>query len=558
MTRVWTVASQLRVQRRRLAGVVATVLAVVLAGLGVLLFRVDPTVNRTQQSTRQVAQLVEGMLDEETGVRGYLLTDDETFLAPYNAGVTSVAAARTALQDVAGTSRRLTTALAQTWAAVGEWQDSYAQPAIAAPADNAAEDARGKQLFDLFRTSATALSTATQAAAARAELEQRWLLVGGFLYSLIAAAALMVTVGAQARRLDYLIGRPIAELDAAVGAMRGQTEVASPSENPPEELRRVWASLAELNAELATERDARKSRDAQLAASARRAGELLELTQDFAGSLDAGEIRQHLEISAATLTSGGAVLIDVDATTHRPALGVKASPAVVEAAKRRTPVFRNSRGTHVLAVPLIIVDQDCSAVLQLDLDTDDIDPDLVTAVSTLCSHAATALTAAELHEQIATTSRLDSLTGLPNRRTFDADIAEAVGPSTIGEGASLLMVDVDHFKKINDSHGHQAGDEVLRLVAIALSQAARPTDTVYRYGGEEFAVLLPATHMLGAAACGRRLREHVAHELLHHGVTVSIGVADFRPNDSAQTLIARTDRALYEAKSAGRNRVATA
>jgi diguanylate cyclase (GGDEF)-like protein len=472
--------------------------------------------------------------------------------------VASVVSVRSDLAGAGGFSHQVKTALAQTWAAVDEWQDSYAQPAVAAPADNEAEDARGKQLFDSFRREAASLGAATQASATGAEAQQRWFLIAGLAYAVLTAVLLMITVGVQGRRLDRWIGRPIAELDAAVGAMRGRTAVPEPSEDAPEELRRVWSNLAELNAELVTERDARKSRDSQLAATARRSAELLELTQDFAGSLDATDIRQHLEVSAARLTFGGALLVDIDPVTHRVTQNLKTSAAVVEAAKRRTPVFRNSRGTHVLAVPLIIVDQDCSAVLQLDLDTDDIDPDLVTAISTLCSHAATALTAAMLHEQIASAGRLDALTGLANRRTFDADIAESIAHYAGGEGTALLMVDVDHFKRINDSLGHQAGDEVLRLVAAALTEAARPTDTVYRYGGEEFAVLLPATHMLGAAACARRLREHVAHALQGHHVTVSIGAAGLLPRDTAHSLIARTDRALYEAKSAGRNRVATA
>jgi diguanylate cyclase (GGDEF)-like protein len=557
MRQVWTVASQLRLQRRFLARGVAAGLVALFIGLSFLLVRVVPTVTRTENSSRLVAQMYEGMLDEETGVRGYLLTDDQAFLQPYNAGVKSVAQAREQLAELGGNSKNLRSAVVANWSAVDAWQDGYAEPAIAAPADSAAQDARGKVLFDTFRTAEATLSAEVQHSVSDALTSERLCLFAGFGYALLMAVALLATVAVQGRRLDRWIGKPIADLDAAVGAMRDRAEIVEPPMDAPDELRRVWSNLAELNAELVTERDARKSRDAQLAARARRAAELLELTQDFAGSLDADDIRQHLEISAARLTAGGALLIDIDPVTRRPRPGVDASPGVFEAAKRRTPIFRNGRGTHILAVPLIIVDQDCLAVLQLDLDTDDIDPDVVTAVSTLCSHAATALTAARLHEQIAAASRLDSLTGLPNRRTFDADIAATVTRFAEGEVASLLMVDVDHFKQINDTYGHQAGDEVLRLVAVALGQAARPTDTVYRYGGEEFAVLLPGAHLIGAAACGRRLREHVADQLLVHNVTVSIGVADLHPHDTVHTLIARTDLALYQAKSAGRNRVAT-
>lgn len=561
MAHAGSVASQLRLQRRRLGRGVAAGLVLLALGLSVMVVRVNPAVSRTEQASRLVAQMFEGMLDEESGVRGYLLTSDETFLAPYDNGLQLVVQARSELPAVVASSHRLRLRLAVTLDAVDDWQNRYAIPAVKTVASALTDDV-GKQLFDTFRFAENELSDAVQAAAVSAASQQRWWLLGGYVFAVLAAVALLTTIAFQGRRLDRWIGKPIADLDAAVGAMRGAAASARPLLPPPAgapvEVQRVWSNLSALNEDLAIERDARKDRDAQLATSARRAAELLELTQDFAGSLDAADIRDHLEVSAGRLTGGIAKLIDIDALTHRPRRAEKASGAVAEAAIRRSPVFRNGTGAHVLAVPLIIVDQECSAVLQLHLSTDDIDPELVTAVSTLCSHAATALTAARLHQQIAESSRLDALTGLPNRRTFDTDIEEAAARALDSGGISLLMVDVDHFKRINDTFGHQMGDEVLRLVAAALSQAARPGDTVYRYGGEEFAVLLPGTHMLGAAACARRLRAHVAQQLLAHNVTVSIGVADLHDQETAHTLIARTDQALYQAKSGGRNRVATA
>jgi diguanylate cyclase (GGDEF)-like protein len=560
MTHAGTVASQLRLQRRRLGRGVAVGLVLLAVGLSVMVVRVDPAVGRTEQASRLVAQMFEGMLDEESGVRGYLLTSDETFLSRYNNGLQLVAEARAQLPAVVA-SHGLRLRLAVTLDAVDDWQNRYAVPAVST-VTIALTAQVGDQLFDTFRLAEGQLSDGVQSAASAAASQQRLCLLGGFAFVVLAAIGLLTTVAYQGRRLDRWIGKPIADLDAAVGAMRG-TQMSSrpmvaPTGDGPAEVQRVWSTLSALNVDLAIECDARKDRDAQLATSARRAAELLELTQDFAGSLDAADIRDHLELSAGRLTNGTAKLIDVDASTHQPRRAVKASGAVAEAAVRRSPVFRNGTGAHVLAVPLIIVDQECSAVLQVHLSTDDIDPELVTAVSTLCSHAATALTAARLHQQIAESSRLDALTGLPNRQTFDTDIDEAAGRPFDAEGISLLMVDVDHFKRINDTFGHQTGDDVLRLVAAALAQAARPGDTVYRYGGEEFAVLLPGTHMLGAAACARRLRAHVAQQLLAHNVTVSIGVADLHAQETAHTLIARTDQALYQAKTGGRNRVATA
>jgi len=128
---------------------------------------------------------------------------------------------------------------------------------------------------------------------------------------------------------------------------------------------------------------------------------------------------------------------------------------------------------------------------------------------------------------------------------------------------ALLMVDLDHFKDINDTHGHLVGDEALREVARLLQGAVRTVDLVGRYGGEEFVIVLPETNPEGAVAFAERLREKVAHhdfasEILPSlKITVSIGVAAFpAPTiDSVDDLFARSDEALYRAKAAGRNLV---
>ena len=166
-------------------------------------------------------------------------------------------------------------------------------------------------------------------------------------------------------------------------------------------------------------------------------------------------------------------------------------------------------------------------------------------------------------------SATDGLTGLANRRSFDEAIEQEWQRSRRHrETLALLMVDIDHFKKHNDNHGHQAGDECLRLVARTLASTARRAgDLPARYGGEEFAVLLPASSIEGASALAERIRVAVEQLRLPYleasagrHVSVSIGVAACVPDQTATSsvLVAAADEALYQAKAVGRNQVIVA
>ena len=158
----------------------------------------------------------------------------------------------------------------------------------------------------------------------------------------------------------------------------------------------------------------------------------------------------------------------------------------------------------------------------------------------------------------------DPLTGLHNRRymtsQLDALVARAVRD---GRPVSALLLDIDHFKKINDSFGHDAGDEVLREFAVRLASNVRAVDLPCRFGGEEFVVVMPETALGDAERIAERIRMHVSgapfrvsggKEVL--SVTISIGVAaTFGAADTPDHLLKRADEALYEAKASGRNRV---
>ncbi len=155
-------------------------------------------------------------------------------------------------------------------------------------------------------------------------------------------------------------------------------------------------------------------------------------------------------------------------------------------------------------------------------------------------------------------ARTDELTRLPNRRALDEAIAVSfAGAERNGRPFAIVMADVDRFKAMNDTFGHAAGDAILASFAERLRDALRVPDHAYRYGGEEFCLVLPDTDAAGAHAVAERARVRVElpADTTMHALTASFGVAAWRPGDAIDSLFGRADRALYRAKKSGRNRV---
>jgi diguanylate cyclase len=161
-------------------------------------------------------------------------------------------------------------------------------------------------------------------------------------------------------------------------------------------------------------------------------------------------------------------------------------------------------------------------------------------------------------------SLTDPLTNIPNRKAFDDAVHSATAAvAKDGEAVTLLLCDIDHFKKFNDTWGHQTGDQVLRLVAACLSENVKGRDTAARYGGEEFAVVLRGVGLDAATHIANQIRTTVeAKKLVKKStgdilgtITISIGVAQFAPGESGETVIRRADACLYGAKHSGRNLV---
>jgi diguanylate cyclase (GGDEF)-like protein len=169
----------------------------------------------------------------------------------------------------------------------------------------------------------------------------------------------------------------------------------------------------------------------------------------------------------------------------------------------------------------------------------------------------------EVEQRLRDLATHDALTGVFNRRHFfEAADATLTVADRHGKGACLAMLDIDHFKRVNDEHGHLVGDEVLRRVTRASRDAIRGSDVLARYGGEELVLLLPEADIDVAHRIVERIRTAVADEKIDTengtvSVTLSAGVAAREPGELLEKLIRRADTALYAAKNAGRNRVAS-
>ncbi|HVJ06386.1 MAG TPA: diguanylate cyclase [Candidatus Saccharimonadales bacterium] len=187
----------------------------------------------------------------------------------------------------------------------------------------------------------------------------------------------------------------------------------------------------------------------------------------------------------------------------------------------------------------------------------------IQALESVADILATASQNARYVEGVRQLAYRDGLTGVFNRRYFETRLIEEVTRAArYGGGVSVLMIDLDHFKRINDEFGHLLGDDVLRTISEIFIRQLRKIDIVCRYGGEEFAVVLPATQGVSAVTVADKLRRAVANAKLPgvpYPVTISIGVAEFPGNGiDRDDIVGAADASLYEAKAAGRNRVCLA
>jgi diguanylate cyclase (GGDEF)-like protein len=223
--------------------------------------------------------------------------------------------------------------------------------------------------------------------------------------------------------------------------------------------------------------------------------------------------------------------------------------------------FRTAHSGSICVLPLVYEKDLLGVLVFLSRDTGALNPLQFEYLKVLGNQAVSALENVKLYAEIERMAVTDGLTGLHNHRHFQEKLTEEFGRlGRFSAPLSLLLVDIDFFKKVNDTCGHPAGDEILRRVAGMLKETVRSVDIAARYGGEEFAAILPGTDYEGARKIAERLRASVMEKTFPFEgrdlkVTVSIGAATC-PSDAAtkEDLIEKADRALYHAKRNGRNR----
>lgn len=316
-----------------------------------------------------------------------------------------------------------------------------------------------------------------------------------------------------------------------------------------------------------------------------RLGELLDVARKVSSEMSFDAAAQRLMEGARSLvTAEFAVVFQVDGDKiatiacqgiepSRPfRVGSGVVGGVVETANpgraviQDDPSFGTRNGwTSLLAAPMVIDGRVVGALAVGSTFGVPFTDEDEFALKLFALAASPSLQNARQHEETADLVNSDPLTGLANRRRLDGDLRHGI-PKLVAQGypIAFAMVDVDHFKNFNDTYGHPAGDALLQQVASAIAGAVRNEDVVYRYGGEEFSVLLPGASPSEAMRVAERVRWAVQNTPMHDDqgrpvppITVSVGVSH-RIDANTEALVAEADGALYTAKQAGRNRVIAA
>jgi diguanylate cyclase (GGDEF)-like protein len=554
---------------------------VVLAALLVLELAVyAPRVDRAIDATSSVRRSHEAMLDQQAGLRGFLLSGDERFLEAYHRGEGALPELNAEATDLIGGDAALGNDLFELRLAQQRWIDRWALVALdrragAGDVSDAFIDL-DKELFDAYRDRYEVLSGKIIAQRTRAVQSQQRVLVGAVLAALAVTVAAGVMGQRRTRRLRAAAGAPLDALVRRVDQIGRGDLAPRPVQPGPEEFTRLAAGLEETAAELARSRRDAEERTRQLADQGRRQTEVLTFAREIAGNLSLRYVLRGVCGHASAVADGARVIVwlldesrtsleahaDSEGPDLRP-LGL--DPVVVGqgAVGRAGQYGRAEADDAVLAVPMVVGAQVIGVLELCGSSVAGLSTDTVAVLETMAIHAASAIEGARLHQQTSEMAMTDALTGLANRRRFDEDLrVECATSARHDRPISVLMVDVDHFKSYNDTFGHQAGDGALQAVGRLLGGSLRAGDSAYRYGGEEFTLILREAPPEDAGATAERLRAAIEHHFSGpdepRTVTISVGVASAGATASPETLVAAADAALYEAKQSGRNRVALA
>ena len=526
------------------------------------------------------------MIDQEDGLRGYLMTRDERFLEPYLSGESKIRRANDALVADTGLDPELATAMVGTRLAEQRWTEDVAKVARGALAGSASPSmVEGKRLFDAYRREqaafAEALALHTEGLARR---EQR-LVAARVLIELAVFIAVLLLAMRQHRALREAIVTPVAALLLHIRRIRdGQLETVS-ARVAPRELAELAQGLNEVVRALAAARESSASRDEALSDHSIRLHQILDASREFSESLNLAYVVGSVRESTSTIGGYERVvvwlmddeqkhLVDSQQITTPEALnasGEMAHGLAGRAAKAGRTTFEGPAGqvrfsdgsggqVRAIAIPLIVGARVVGVLEARNTEARVATKEVIEILEMLATHAATAIESARLHEVIEERSQVDALTRLLNRRRLEEDLkAECKRCLRYARPLAFVMLDVDHFKAFNDSHGHPKADTALQAVADVITGCVRTTDTAYRYGGEEFCIVLRETSAEDAMHFAERLRQRIEQRFESGeltGITASFGVADFSADTpTPRALVEAADAAMYESKHGGRNRV---
>lgn len=527
------------------------------------------------------------MLDQETGLRGFMLTRDARHLEPYEAGRRELAEQTDALIGWLTNAPELARECLAVRLAAQSWSLAVGDRAAEV---NLAELAESKRLFDIYRARQARFAAGLdELSTALAENRRRLLAAGGALQVLLAALALFVS-RRRLHRLQREVVRPVAAVLDAINSVRGGSLVPVNREAGPSELNDIQEGLDSMITALASERTAREATTQEVTERAAVLRHILDIARQFSGSLNLRYVLSTLGRSACSMVEDARAVIwlfDDAGSSLRAAFDTEAQEGIptglqavamgsglVGRAARyaRTVVpdsptlvaLVDSSAPHEIAVPLIVGARVVGVLQLVGGGVEHLSPERREILEILASHGAGALESSRLHQTVEERSQRDGLTKLYNRRRLENDLdTEFKRSRRYKSPLSFVMMDADNFKRFNDSYGHAKGDEILEELGHVLESTVRSTDTAYRYGGEEFSILLRETAASGASDFAERLRRRIEeHFLKSHPaspVTTSIGVATFSAGMRAPAaLVQAADTALYEAKRLGRNRVVSA
>lgn len=580
------IAQRLGRSFRAAAVLIALALAVTIATLAAVLGIYQPALVHDVDGRTGARTERQAMADQETALRGYLIAGAPDFLALYAGGQAELARGRSIVDANIGDNTRMEELVAQVRSAEQAWITGWAQPIAAAPPPSGPAEASvldgDVRLFAAYRSASDALLAELMAhydATRRNEVLA--LAAAGALQALLFAV-LLFYAAREYRRLARSLVAPFAALLATMRRV-GDGDLAARAEvQGPRELRDVAAGFNEMATVLAQERSLRASRETEAMYQATALRDLLDMARNLASNLNLRYVLDATCSHAVSLSGFEQATVWLS-EEDRPRLfatvtataggtgpaereGVAVGQGWVGKAARTGRIASGEGGSvadpvearSVTAVPMIVGAR-VVGVIELSSRRDLTMPQTAVAlVEMLASHAGTAIEAARLHARTEELSQVDDLTRLLNRRRLEGDLdRECKRSRRYDRPLAFCMLDVDHFKRYNDRFGHRRGDEVLEQVGRILRGGIRASDSAYRYGGEEFGLLLRDTTLDAATALCERLRQRVAEHFADGPlITASFGVAVFEPGmQTPADLVEHADRALYRAKSEGRDRV---